>query len=1136
MSAEFVHLHVHSAYSLLDGAGRIGDLVAQAQRYGMPALALTDHGVMYGCVDLYKAARAAGLKPILGCEVYVAPRTRRDRTPRQDDNLAHLVLLAADARGYRNLMALVSRAFLEGFYYKPRVDRELLAEYSDGLIALSSCLAGEVPARLLAGDEEGARRVAGEYRDIFGPGNFYLELQDQNLPRQPELNTALVRLAREEDLPLVATNDVHYVRPEDAAAHDILLCIQTGKSVHDPSRLRFPTEEFYLKSPQEMAAVFAEVPEALANTLAIAERCNVELELGKLHLPEFPLPPGKTTETYLKELCEAGLRRRYRSPGRHEEERLSRELDIIRRMGYSSYFLIVWDFVRFARERGILVGPGRGSAAGSLVAYTLGITDIDPLAHGLLFERFLNPERVSMPDIDIDFADDRRDEVIEYVTATYGADHVAQIITFGTMAARAAIRDAGRAFDLPYGEVDRIAKLVPAELGVSLESALEQSPELAELYAREEWVTKLIDTARKLEGLPRHASTHAAGVVIAARPLVEYVPLQRTGEGAVTTQYPWETIEEIGLLKMDFLGLRTLSVLAGTVQLVQKGRGEALNLAELPLDDGPTYALLSAGATGGVFQLESPGMRSLIQELKPSELRDLTALVALYRPGPLGSGMVEDFIARKHGRKPVEYLHPLLEPILKETYGVILYQEQVMQIASRLAGFTLGQADLLRRAMGKKKPEALAAQRERFLAGAARLEVERETAERVFELMEYFAGYGFNKSHSAAYALLAYQTAYLKAHYPAEYMAALLTSIMEDSDKVALYCEECRRLGLAVLPPDVNRSQVDFTVDAGGIRFGLAAIKNAGRAAMAGIVAAREKGGPFRSLEDLCRRIDLHSNNKRTLESLIKAGALSSLPGNRAQQLAALDAVLESAQHYQRERASGQGLIWDLLPQSPLATPLPELPEVDPAQLLAWEKEALGLYLSGHPLAAQAEVLRQVATAESSELNELPEGTAVVVGGLVTAVKRITTKRGDPMAFVTLEDLTGILEAVVFPRTFAAARTLLTPDGLVLVRGRVARREEEAAKVLADEVWPLTGVKELYLKLEPGQKAALGAIERELKRAPGDTPVFLFYAGDKRLVRLHEEFNVALEEGLLARLKELLGPENVAVKVKKLPL
>ncbi|NLY51229.1 MAG: DNA polymerase III subunit alpha [Firmicutes bacterium] len=1133
MSADFVHLHVHSAFSLLDGCSRITDLVATAKDYDMPALALTDHGVMYGSIEFYKAARDAGIKPIIGCEVYVAPRSRQDRTPRVDDELAHLVLLATNQEGYRNLLNLVSRAYLEGFYYKPRVDKELLSQFSAGLIALSSCLAGEVPARLLEGDEEGARRVAGFYRDIFGRDNFYLELQDQNLPSQPELNAALVRLGQALDLPVVATNDVHYVRQQDATAHDILLCLQTGKSVQDPNRLRFPTQEFYLKSPQEMRHLFREVPQALKSTLQIADQCELEIPLGGLHLPEFPLPPGETPEGYLRRLCLEGLERRYTVPGKHERERLDYELSVIQRMGYTSYFLIVWDLVRFAHEKGILVGPGRGSAAGSLVAYTLGITDIDPLASGLLFERFLNPERVSMPDIDIDFADDRRDEVIEYVTQTYGADHVAQIITFGTMAARAAIRDAGRAYDLPYGDVDRIAKLVPTELGISLEHALQSSQELADLYQREEWVRQLIDTARSMEGLPRHASTHAAGVVISPRPLMEYVPLQKIAEGGVTTQYPWETIEEIGLLKMDFLGLRTLTVLGETVRLVQENRGEKVDLSRLPLDDAATYELLSSGATSGVFQLESPGMRALIKELKPSELSDLTALVALYRPGPLGSGMVEDFIARKHGAKPVEYLHPLLEPILNETYGVILYQEQVMQIASRLAGFTLGQADLLRRAMGKKKPEVIAAQRERFLAGTGAQGVPRDVAERVFELMEYFAGYGFNKSHSAAYGLLAYQTAYLKAHYPAEYMAALLTSIMDDSDKVALYAEDCRRQGLTVLPPDVNRSQINFSVENGRIRFGLAAVKNAGRSAMAAIVAAREEGGPFRSLQDFCRRVDLRSINKRTLESLIKAGALSSLPGNRAQHLAVMDAVVREAQAYQSQRASGQGTLLDLMPDNAREAPLPELLEVQKAELLAWEKEALGFYLTGHPLADKVELLRQVSTVQSNELTELEDAARVVMGGLVTGLKRIRTNKGETMAFVTLEDLTGSLEVVVFPRTYAQSKSILQPDALIVVRGRVSKREEEAPKILADEALPLDGTRELYLRLTE-DAMDLCRIEDELKVFPGLSPVFLFYPAERRLVRLGPQLSVSLQEGLIERLKALLGEENVAVKVKNL--
>lgn len=1130
--AGFVHLHVHSSYSLLDGAGRIEELVLAAQKHGMPAVALTDHGVMYGCVEFYKAAKAHDIKPLLGCEVYVAPRTRYDHTPRLDDRLNHLVLIAENEQGYKNLMALVSRAFLEGFYYKPRVDKELLAEHKDGLIALSSCLAGEIPERLLANDEEGALQAAAYYRDIFGPENFFLELQDQNLPQQPKLNRGLLSLAQKLNLQVVATNDVHYINSEDAVYHDLLLCIQTGKSVHDDGRLRFPTNEFYFKSEAEMAHLFGEIPQALTNTEVIANRCQVELELGQVHLPKFPLPPGFTAETYLERLCRQGLTRRYGKVTAKQEERLLYELNTISQMGYTSYFLIVWDFVRFAREQGILVGPGRGSAAGSLVAYTLGITDIDPLAHGLLFERFLNPERVSMPDIDIDFADNRRDEVIDYVTKTYGADHVAQIITFGTMAARAAIRDVGRAYDFTYNDVDRIAKLVPAEPGVTLTSAMATSKELAHLYDSEEWVRHLIDAARKLEGLPRHASTHAAGVVISARPLIEYVPLQKTTDGAVTTQYPWETIEEIGLLKMDFLGLRTLSVIQETKRLVKRTRGQELELTALPLDDPATYELLSSGNTFGVFQLESSGMRALIRDLKPAGINDLTALVALYRPGPLGSGMAEDFIARRHGCKKVQYLHPLLEPILEETYGVILYQEQVMQIASRLAGFTLGQADLLRRAMGKKKPEVLAAQRERFLKGAIERGIGADTAGQIFDLMEYFAGYGFNKSHSAAYAMLAYETAYLKANYQPEFMAALLTSVMDDTDKVALYAEECRRMGLSLLPPDVNFSEVDFSVEQGQIRFGLAAIRNAGRAAMESIVQARKEKGAFKSLTDLCQRINLKTITKRTLESMIKAGATSSLDGNRAQQLAVLDKVVEEGQAYQRQLVGGQGLLWDSIPFAAVQTTLPDLAEVTTETKLAWEKEALGLYLSGHPLMEKAHLLRQVVSTRSNELQELLPETSVVMGGIISGIKQITTRKGQPMAFITVEDLTGSFEVVVFPRTFAAC-PWLKRDLLIVVTGRVDGQEEGTRKVLADNLLPLNAVQELYLKIT-APAVEVGPVQAELAAFPGESPVFLFFASDQRLIRLDSRYNVQLDETLLNRLRDLLGKDNVAVKVKKM--
>ncbi len=1129
--AGFVHLHVHSAYSLLDGAGRIEDLVRTAKELDMPALALTDHGVMYGCVEFYKAARAYDIKPLLGCEVYVAPRTRHDRKPRLDDRLNHLVLIAENEQGYQNLMTLVSRAFIEGFYYKPRVDKELLAEHKDGLIALSSCLAGEVPARLLAGDEDGALHAAKFYRDLFGPNNFFLELQDQNLPEQPQLNGKILSLAKKLNLEVVATNDVHYLRREDAVYHDLLLCIQTGKSVQHADRLRFPTEEFYLKSETEMARLFNDVPQALTNTRTIAERCQVDLKLGQMHLPKFPLPTGLSAEAYLKRLCRQGLERRYQQVTAEIEERLNYELNVIQRMGYSSYFLIVWDFVRFARKQGIQVGPGRGSAAGSLVAYTLGITDIDPLAHGLLFERFLNPERVSMPDIDIDFADNRRDEVIEYVTDTYGADHVAQIITFGTMAARAAIRDVGRAYDFAYNDVDRIAKLVPTEPGVTLAAALESSHELADLYEREQWVRNLIDGAQKLEGLPRHASTHAAGVVISARPLVEYVPLQKTADGMITTQYPWETIEEIGLLKMDFLGLRTLTVIQETRRLVEEEQGDK-GRSIMPLDDPATYELLASGNTFGVFQLESPGMRALIRELKPTGINDLTALVALYRPGPLGSGMAEDFIARRHGRKEVQYLHPQLKPILEETYGVILYQEQVMQIASRLAGFSLGQADLLRRAMGKKQPEVLAAQRKRFLEGAQEHGITAKVAGRIFDLMEYFAGYGFNKSHSAAYAMLAYETAYLKANYRAEFMAALLTSIMDDTDKVALYCEECRRLGLKVLPPDVNFSEVNFSVDNGRIRFGLAAIKNAGRAAMESVVKGREEGGKYHSLADLCQRVDLRCVNKRALESMIKAGATGSLSGNRAQQMAILDMVMQEAQAYRRQQLSGQGLLWDVLPASAEIS-LPDLPEVAAETRLAWEKETLGLYLSGHPLAEKADILRQVVTVWSNELSDLQRNIPVTVGGLVSGCKEITTRKGQPMAFLTVEDLTGSFEVVVFPRTFAACRWLKR-DQLILVKGKIGDHNEDMPKVLAEKLLPLAAAQVLYLRLAEPTRTDITELQAELAAFPGESPVLLFFPADKRMIQLDSRYNAKLDNDLLKRLRDLLGEENVAVKVKNL--
>jgi DNA polymerase-3 subunit alpha len=1134
--SDFIHLHVHTEYSLLDGASRISDLVTKAARLEMPALAITDHGAMYGVIDFYKACRKQGIKPILGCEVYVAPRSMRDREPRVDDNWFHLVLLAETQEGYRNLMALVSEAYLHGFYYKPRVDRELLTRYSKGLIALSGCIAGEIPTHLLQGDWVGAREVALSYREIFGPDGFFLELQDHGMAEEEEVNGKLIGLGRELGIPLVASNDVHYVEKGNARAHDVLLCIQTGKTMEDTNRLRFPSDEFYLKTGEEMAALFSEVPEALTNTRAIAERCQVELEFGSLHLPHFPVPGGNPANKYLEELCRGGVRERYATVSPTMEERLQYELGVINRMGYASYFLIVWDLIRFARERGILVGPGRGSAAGSLVAYCLGITNVDPLAHGLLFERFLNPERVSMPDIDIDFCDDRRSEIIDYVVERYGVDRVAQIITFGTLAARGAIRDVGRVYGFPYGEVDRLANLVPMEPGMTIAKALEVNRELADLVAEDPALGRLLETARSLEGLPRHASVHAAGVVIAKEPLTQYVPLQKTSDGVVTTQFPWETIEELGLLKMDFLGLRTLTVIQNAIEIVAASRGVKVELDKIPLNDKKTFSLLQEGDTTGVFQLESVGMRSLIKEMQPTSLADIVALVALYRPGPLGSGMVEDYIARKHRRKEVEYLHPTLEPILAETHGIILYQEQVMQIASDLAGFSLGQADLLRRAMGKKKPEVIAAQREQFMAGAAGKGVPADAAGRIFDLMAHFAGYGFNKSHSAAYALVAYQTAYLKANYPVEYMAALISSVMENTDKVALYIEECRRMGIEILPPDINESMVDFSVIGGKIRFGLAAVKNVGRGAIENIIATRKEGGNFVSLTDFCRRVDLRVVNKKVLESLIKCGAFGSLGLFRARMLAGLDEILETAQRYQQEKLSGQHSLLELLgpDKESQEDKLPQVPEFAADRLLALEKETVGLYISGHPLAPYSQFLREH-TVSSKELQELGDGDRVILGGILVTGKQILTRKGEPMLFATLEDLTGTVEVVIFPRLFSENRSLLVEDTCLLIEGMVNWQETEV-KVIANRISALEsqrqgkGAKALYLRLPSREEAALDQVFALLRQNPGSNPVYIYFRKERALHRVPDHLAVELRGELVEALESCLGPGEVAVK------
>lgn len=1128
----FVHLHNHTEYSLLDGAARIEDMVRRAKEMGMPAVAMTDHGTMYGTIDFYKQAKKHGIKAIIGCEVYVAPRSRFDKAAVEGESYYHLVLLAASEQGYRNLIELVSRGYSEGFYYKPRIDREILRSYSEGLIGLSACIAGEIPAAILRGDLAGAEALAAEYKEIFGQENFFIELQDHGMPEEKQANQHLVKLAEKLGLGLVATNDAHYINKEDAECHDVLLCIQTGKTVDEPGRMRFPSDDFYLKSPAEMAELFAEYPEALSNTLKIAERCNVTFDFDRLYLPDFPTPDGINDDDYLARLCREAVCRRYPQATPAVEERLVYELGVIKKMGYSSYFLIVWDFVNYSRSQSIPVGPGRGSAAGSIVAYLLGITNIDPLKYGLLFERFLNPERVSMPDIDIDFCYERRSKIIEYVVARYGSDRVAQIITFGTMAARAAIRDVGRALNLPYGEVDRIAKLVPAELGITLKKALTANRELKDLYDSEETVKKLVDLAMAVEGLPRHASTHAAGLVIAKEPLTHFAPLQLSSEGFLTTQFDKDRIEEIGLLKMDLLGLRTLTVIGDAIALIRENRGQELDIETIPLEDAKTCAMLAVGDTSGVFQMESSGMTNLVKDLRPERFDDLIPLVALYRPGPLGSGMVSDFIDGRHGKKVVTYLHPLLEPILEDTFGVILYQEQVMQIASTLAGFTLGQADLLRRAMGKKKHEVLDAQRENFLQGAAERGIDAKLAHDVFELMTHFADYGFNKSHSAAYALVAYQTAYLKAHYPQEFYAALLTSVMGTNDKVGYYIEECRRRGIAVLPPDINASGSSFSVDGEAIRFGLAGVKNAGGNALESIIKARQKGGKFTSLVDFCSRVDMRVVNKRVIESLIKCGAFDSLNARRSQLLHVLEQAVEVAACRQKDAASGQlGLFGDDTLECVNDVSLPDIPEMPQEQILALEKEITGFYVTGHPLDKYRAKLETLPALGTLAEGQYTDGQPIRVGGLIASAKRINTKNGSMMCFISLEDFSGQVEVIVFPKVFEKTGRLLAPDLPVLVSGRL-NIHEEGAKVMADNISLLENAgAEVRITLcrEQETPVILAKLQELLTKYNGQAAVYLHLTGSSRtrVIKTEKKYWIEPTPAAVAAIEGLLGKGTV---------
>ncbi len=1152
-SGNFVHLHLHTDFSLLDGACEISKLMDRAAELRMPAVAVTDHGNLFAAVKFYEAALNRGLKPIIGCEAYVARTNRFDRS-RDSDRPHHLVLLCENERGYRNLIKLASAAYLEGYYYKPRIDKDLLARHSDGLIGLSGCLRGEIAMALAADRYEAARQAAYDLRDIFGKGNFYLEVQDQGIPEEHKINPLVACLSRETGIPLAATNDCHYLTQVDARAQEVLMCIQTGKAVSDPGRMKFPTDQFYFKSYDEMARLFGEIPEALGRTVEIAERCNLHLEKKQHVFPHFDVPQGETLETFFEKVARDGFARRgerlersraegrLRHPLEAYEERLEREIELIKQMRFAGYFLIVWDFIRFARDKCIPVGPGRGSAAGSLVSYALGITDIDPLQHDLLFERFLNPARITFPDIDIDFCMRRRGEVINYVTEKYGRENVSQIITFGTMGAKAVLRDAGRALEMPFAEVDRIAKLVPNILNITLEDALAASPELRQLKERDPRMKELLVVAQRLEGLARHASTHAAGVVISPTPLQEIVPLYKSNKDEITTQYAMDDLEKIGLLKMDFLGLTTLTVIDDCLRLVESRRGEKLGLDALPLDDPETYALLGKGLTAGIFQFESRGMTDILRRVKPNRLTDLTALNALYRPGPIQGGMIDDFIARKTGRKQVSYELPQLQEILEETYGVIVYQEQVMRIAAGVAGFSLAEADVLRRAMGKKKHEEMVAMREKFLAGARKNGVPGRKAEKLFELIKEFAGYGFNKSHSAAYALIAFQTAYLKAHYPVEFMAALLTSEIGNQDKLTRYLNECRDMGIGILAPDINSSDRAFTPAENSIRFGLTAIKNVGDAAIQSVLGARQKLGRFDSLIQFCEHVDLRLLNKRVIESLIKAGALDSLGVRRSQLMAVLDHVMEFGQKLQRESSSGQHALFlagSEPPPQPTTT-FPEIAEWPEAERLGGEKEVLGFYVTGHPLEKYMARLASLTRHDSSSLDELEHDSPVTLAGILTGLRVRPSRKGDLWASAYLEDLRGTVELLIFPQAWQQLQSVLEADAVVLVKGRVRHEENTRPKVVVSEAKALeaavnSGKAELriHLNTDAADETLVEELGKLLAAYPGETPIVfeLTRPGDfVARLRPQKPRAVKTDGELLQRLRALCGNEEVLLR------
>src|ERR1051326_6454800 len=1153
--AEFVHLHLHSDYSLLDGACDIEKLVDRAKALKMPAVAVTDHGNIFGAFNFYNAANSAGIKPIIGCELYICKKDDH-RSPPEGDTYNHLLVLAENDEGYRNLIQITSEGSLNGFYYKPRISKKFLAEHSKGLIGLSGCLKGEVSELLLEGKYEAARSAAGFFRETFGKENFFLEIQDQGLDLEHKIHPDLFRLQKETGISMVATNDSHYLCEDDAHAHDVLVCVQTGKSIHEANRLKFTGNQFFVKSGEEMARVFKDSPDVLTRTLAIAERCNLQLGKVKNPFPQFEVPAGYTLDSYLEHVTREGFARRLtvlrelerqgrlRHPVSEYEQRLAREISVIQQMKFPGYFLIVWDFIRFARERNIPVGPGRGSAAGSLVSYALQITDIDPLQYELLFERFLNPERISMPDIDIDFCMNRRSEVIDYVTRKYGREQAAQIITFGTMAAKAAIKDVGRAMDIPYNEVDRIAKMVPNQLNITLEQALADSPQLQTACNNEPQVRELMDTARKLEGLVRNAGVHAAGVVIAPEPLINLVPLHKTKNDEIVTAFDMKAIEKMGLLKMDFLGLTTLTVLTDALKLIEQREGKTLDLMALPLDDAETYKrVFHTGLCSGIFQFESHGMRDVLRRYQPNSLEDLTALNALYRPGPIQGGMIDDFIERKHGRRKVDYELPELEEILKETLGVIVYQEQVMQIANRLAGYSMGEADLLRRAMGKKIAEEMAAQRERFVRGSLERGFPEKKIVHIFDLMEQFAGYGFNKSHSAAYALLAFQTAYLKTHYPIDFMAALLTSETNNTDKIVKFINECREMGIAVEPPEINISDANFTPHGNAIRFGLAAVKNVGRTAIECILATRKEKGPFTSIFDFCERIDLRLLNKRVLDSLIKSGALDQL-GTRAQLSAVLDKAIDRAQKSQRDQESGQhGLFGVFQESAPEHAPdiLPDLPDWDEQQRLAAEKEVLGFFITGHPLEKYAAKLQDFSALNTDAISAFKQSTGkdeIYAGGVITNLRVLKSKKGDLYAQATLEDMAGSADVLVFPEAFRRLQDKVRLEVPVLVRSGVRVEEGSNPKRTVSEITPLEEAQpklprslRIRIPLESANPVQIDELHALCRDRRGEAKVLLDVErpGDFMVVMEPDGYNVLPDRAFISRVEALFGRGAIRV-------